>query len=117
MEIRIVRPDVHGKLELTDEAGTTYEGRNSPLYIVVGCTLGQCGAVSSPASNHLSTVHVFGTISRIHPPNVGTQRAAVAMRVHGSVTEVIVAAVISSKLGVILVRSENKRSTTSPTSH
>src|SRR5262249_49412942 len=39
VEIWIVRPDVHGKLELTDEAGTAHEGCNSPFHSVVGYPL------------------------------------------------------------------------------
>src|SRR5215510_13188556 len=117
MKIGIVYPHVHGKLELTDEAGTAHEGGNSPFYAVVRGTLWQRRTVSPSASNHLPTVHVHCGIARIHPPDVRSQWAAIPMRVHGSVIEISVTGAISAESGIVLIRREYKRGAASPTSH
>src|SRR5262252_8651236 len=53
VEIRIIGPDIHGKLDLTDEAGTAHEGGNSPFYSVVRGTLWQRWTVSPSSPDHL----------------------------------------------------------------
>src|SRR5580765_3975316 len=104
MKVRIIGPDVHGKFKLADKTRTAYEGRDATFDAVVGSTLWQYGSISSPSPNHLSAVHVCCRISRIHPPNVRTQRAAITMRVHGSVIEIVVTTVISAEARIILLR-------------
>src|SRR5215469_5598468 len=84
VEVRIVGPHVHGKLELTDKAGTAHEGRNSPFYPILGSTLRKRGTVSAATANHLPPIHICRGVSRVHPPNVRSQRTTIAMRVHGS---------------------------------
>src|SRR4029077_19374390 len=83
----------------------------------MGGTLWQRGPVSPAAPNHFPPVHVCCGISRIHTPNVRTQRAAITMRVHCSVVEVIVPAVISAEAGIIFVGGYHERSTASPAAH
>src|SRR5215470_17310094 len=70
VESRIVGPDIHGKLELSDEAGTAHERRDSPFYAVLGSTLWQRRTVSPATPNHLPPIHVCRGVSRIHPSNV-----------------------------------------------
>src|SRR6476620_8189227 len=117
MKVRIVCPYIHVKFELTDKTRAAHEGRNPSFDAVLGSIVWQRGTVSPAPPNHLPSIHVCCGIAWIHAANVRSQRAAIPMRVHGSIIEIIVTAVISAEDGIILVRSKYKRSATSPTSH
>src|SRR5215470_9302490 len=103
--------------KLSNQTCAAHKSCNTPFYAVVEGALRQRRTIYPSTSNHLPTVHVHRGIARIHPPNVRSQWAAIPMRVHGSVIEIIVTAVISAESGIVLIRREYKRGTASPTTH
>src|SRR6266849_5314872 len=90
VKVWVVGPHVHRKLKLAHQACTTDKRGDPSLDPVIRRTLWQGRTVSPPAPDHLSPVHVHCGIARVHAPNVRTERAGITVRVHGSVTEIII---------------------------
>ena len=117
VKVWIVRPHIHRKFKLADEARTADERGDTSLYAVVGDTFRQRRTVGPPAPDHLPPVHVHCGIARVHAPDVRTERAAIAVRVHLCVIEIVAALRISTELWIVLIRREDKRSAAPPSSH
>src|SRR5438876_436013 len=110
VKVWVVRPHVHRKFKLADEARTAHERGDASLCAVVGDTFRQRRTISPPAPDHLPPVHVHCGIARVHAPDVRTERTAIAVRVHLCVIEIIVALRISTELWIVLIGREDKRS-------
>src|SRR5947199_5160210 len=117
VKVWVVRPHVHRKFKLADEARTAHERGDASLCAVVGDTFRQRRTISPPAPDHLPPVHVHCGIARVHAPDVRTERTAIAVRVHLCVIEIIVALRISTELWIVLIGREDKRSAAPPSSH
>ena len=59
-------------------------------------------------------VHVHCCIARVHAAYVCTERAAITVRVHLCVIEIVVALIIGTKLGVIFIRRKDAWSAAAP---
>src|SRR5438309_10808389 len=103
LEVGIVGPYVHGELKLTHKAGAADKGGDTSLDAVVGNTFRQGGTVGAAAANHLVPFHALGGVAGIHPAYVRTYGAAVSVRVHLAVVEVVGALPIAAEFGVVLV--------------
>src|SRR3954451_6804295 len=68
-------------------------------------------------TNHSSSLHVRRSIAGIHAPNMCSKRNGIALRVHFSVIEVVIALVISSECGIVLLGCQNERGSAAPASH
>src|SRR5439155_1561304 len=68
LELRIVDPDVHGELELPNQAAAADERGNSPLHAIVRRALRQRRTVGAAAPDHLPALHVLAGVAKIHPP-------------------------------------------------
>ena len=109
VKVWVVRPHIHRKFKLADEARTADERGDTSLYAVVGDTFRQGWTVGAPAADHLVAVHVRRSVARVHAPDVRTERAAITVRVHLCVGKIIVALRISSEGWIVLIRREDKR--------
>src|ERR1700722_13551376 len=117
MKVRIVRPYVHRKLKLSNEAGTTDEGRDTSLFAVFGRTFRQGWTVGASPPDHFAPLHVHRGVARVHAPNVCTQGTGIAVWVHVRVGEIIGALGICAKEWIIFLWREDQWGTTPPSSH
>src|SRR5271170_937329 len=99
MKVGVVRPDVHRELELAHQAGAADEGGDTSFDSVVGFVFGQSRPVGPSTTNHLSALHVDGCVTRIHAPNVGSERTAISVGVHFGVVEIVITLHVAAKLG------------------
>src|SRR6478672_374589 len=58
VKVWVVRPHIHRKFKLADEARTAHESSDASLYAIVGNTFRQRRTISPPPPNHLSPIHV-----------------------------------------------------------
>src|SRR5436309_14811237 len=70
VKVWVVRPHIHRKFKLADEARTANERCDTSLYAVVGDTFRQRRTISPPSPDHLPPVHVRCGIARVHAPDV-----------------------------------------------
>src|ERR1051326_2545860 len=117
MKSRIIRPNVHRKLELPDQAGTPDKSGDTSLFAIVGNTFRQRGTVGASAPDHLPAIHVYRSVTRIHAPNVRTQRTTVAVRIHVSVVKIVGSMQIATEFRIVSVRRKHQGSATTPASH
>ena len=82
-----------------------------------GRALRQRRPVGPAAADDAAAIHVHGRIARVHAPDVGAERDRVAVRVHLSVIEVVVALRVRRKLGVVLRGREHERCAAAPSPH
>ena len=69
----------------------------------------------SPSPDHLPLF--TGGIARVHAPDAGPERAAIAVRVHLCEIKIVAALRISAELWIVLIRRQDKRSAAPPSSH
>src|SRR5438094_893930 len=117
VKVWVVRPHIHRKFKLADEARTANERGDTSLYAVVGDTFRQRQTISPPSPDHLPPVHVRCGIARVHAPDVCPERAAIAVRVHLCVIKIVAALRISAELWIVLTGRQDKRSAAPPSSH
>src|SRR3954447_213494 len=99
----IVHPHIHRKLELADEAGAADECSDASLYTIFGRVFWQRGPIGTTAADHPATLHVHSGVARIHPADVCAKRTPVAVGIHLTVIEIVVALHVRAELGIILV--------------
>ena len=117
VKIWIINPDILGELKLPHKACAENECCNSTVDAIVRRAFGQRRTIRRAPTNHPSPLHVRRSIAGIHAPNMCSERNGIALRVHFCVIEVVIALVISSERGIVLVRRQNKRSSAAPASH
>src|SRR5579864_7789706 len=117
VKVWVVRPHIHRKFKLADEARTAHERGDASFYAVVGDTFRQRRTISPPSPDHLPPVHVHCGIARVHAPDVCPERAAIAVRVHLCVIKIVAALRISAELWIVPIRHEDKGSAAPPSSH
>src|SRR4051812_4310329 len=78
VECLVIDPDVLGELELPDQVGADDESGDATVDAVVGRILWQGGSIGRAPSDHASAVHVVGSVARIEPARMRSQRAGVA---------------------------------------
>ena len=102
---------------LPDQAGAADKGGNAPFDAVFGRAFGQRRPVRPTAADDAAAIHVHGRVARVHAPDMGTEWDGVAVRVHLSVIEVVVALRVRSKLRVVLRWREHERCAAAPPAH
>src|SRR5688572_4976410 len=117
VELGVVGPDVLRELVLPDQTGAADKGGDTPFDSIFGSTFRQRRPVRSAATNDAPTIHVHGGVARVHAPDVGAEWDRVAVRVHLSVIEVVVALWIRRQLGVVLRWRKHERCAAAPPAH
>src|SRR4029077_4639356 len=102
VKVWVVRPHIHRKFKLANEARTAHERGDASLYAVVGDTFRQRRTISPPSPDHLPPFHFHCGIARFHAPEVCPERAAIAVRVHLCVIKIVAALGISAELWIVL---------------
>src|SRR5215203_4182843 len=89
VKIRVVDPDVLGKLELPHEARANHEGGNPSIDSVLGRAVRQEGPIGRATADHLAPLDVGGGVAWVHPPDVRTEWNGITVWVHLGIVEVI----------------------------
>ena len=117
MEIRIIYPDVHGELELTNQACTTDKGSDPPLNTVIGGSLRKRRSIRASSSDHFPALHINGGVAWIHAPNVRSERARETVRVHFAIIKIIRSLRICTKAWIVMIGCKNQWCAASPSAH
>jgi hypothetical protein len=87
------------------------------LHPVVGRARRQGGPVRAAAADHLPALHVLGSVTRVHPPDMGADRTAITMRVGFLVQKIVRSLRIPAQGRVVFVGRKHQWRAASPASH
>jgi hypothetical protein len=110
VEIRVVYPNVLNELELADETRADHERRVAAIDTIFGRAFRQSWTECGSATDYFAPPDIpHRRVTRIHPPNMGSERYGISLWIHRRVIEVIVALRVVGDRRIVFFR-KNERS-------